>query len=381
MEHANFSPSSMARVIACPASYQAGFEAPPEPPSEAAIEGTMLHDVMARSLLRKEAPSYLPEYADLTLNQQYYVMQAWEYAQSIIMDRPYEVEVRGSMTAWGVPEVWGTADIKIIAGDTLIIPDFKFGVVYVDAVRNVQMMIYAACHSGYPSDFKQFEVHVIQPKIDNFNHYDFDALELEEFVFQKLVPAIQLATKASPPYRPSESACRFCRAHATCEARMEVEVKKAQKIFAEFGQPPVMENVDAGSAGTAQKARGSTNLERLVAFFDMTESIVNFRSELGKYLLTMGLNGTTIPGKKIVNGRMSRKWRDTAALLEFIEDVGLSAGDLYESKIISPAKAEKVFRQYKKDLAQFVKATPGKPQLVDESDKRPAINENFFEKV
>ena len=99
-------------------------------------------------------------------------------------------------------------------------------------------------------------------------------------------------------------------------------------------------------------------------------------NSLKDYALTACLDGKTIPGFKAVAGRSSRAWTDTDAAFASLKERGVDEALLWERKPVTVAGLEKLvgkklFAELSQDL---VTVSPGKPALVPETDKRPAIN-------
>ena len=82
-----------------------------------------------------------------------------------------------------------------------------------------------------------------------------------------------------------------------------------------------------------------------------------------------------IPGFKAVEGRGSREWTDQDAALIALQGSGVPEAMLYERKPLTLAAIEKVVgkKEFAQVVGQYVQKNPGKPTLVPETDKRPAI--------
>ena len=100
--------------------------------------------------------------------------------------------------------------------------------------------------------------------------------------------------------------------------------------------------------------------------------------------------GQSIPGLKAVYGRGSRAWAlPEEEMAGKLVKMGIPKGVIYETKLISPAKAEKVTwakrdgtqkqlteRQLKAMEQEYIVKSPGKLTVVSESDSRPAVELN-----
>jgi hypothetical protein len=101
-------------------------------------------------------------------------------------------------------------------------------------------------------------------------------------------------------------------------------------------------------------------------------------------------NGATIPGLKLVLGKGARSWKlAETEMAERLVKMGIPKGEVYEEKLVSPAKAEKLKwkkrdgtemqltpRQLATMENEYVIKTTGKPTLALASDSRPAVTVN-----
>lgn len=97
--------------------------------------------------------------------------------------------------------------------------------------------------------------------------------------------------------------------------------------------------------------------------------------------------GQAIPGLKLVNGRGSRAWAlPEDQIAEKLVKMGVPKTVVYETKLVSPAKAEKLTwkkrdgtdmqlseRQLKTMESEYVSKLAGALTVVPESDGRPAV--------
>ena len=103
--------------------------------------------------------------------------------------------------------------------------------------------------------------------------------------------------------------------------------------------------------------------------------------------------GATIPGLKLVHGRGSRAWAlPEDQMAEKLIKMGIPKSAVYETKLVSPAKVEKLTweatkggekirkqlsdRQLETLDSEYVSKLAGKLTVVPESDSRPAVNLN-----
>lgn len=372
-EHALFAPSSMYRIIACPASVRDNMVAP-HPTNPYAEHGTKLHDVVSKLLTRGKAGMPV-EYDKLEEEDQQYVMSCIDYYTMILATcgtgTEIGIERRVDLRTWGIEDVFGTTDVSIhdVDAGVVHIIDWKFGSgVIVHANENEQAMCYAAGTIGYPYDgIKEITIHIYQPPVDHIDTWTITPQVLEEFLNDKVKPAIKEARSSNPSYGPSEKACRFCDAASyslddgtmhVCNARYERAQAVAKQVFAAYSSLPQISREDIGRT-----------LKEL-------KELETYAKQLRMFAEAEILHGRGIPGWKLVSGRSHRKWTDEATAVEFLEELPeMTAEKMWTSKLISPAQAEKINRKLKKDelFQALITKPPGKPQLASEDDKRPAL--------
>jgi hypothetical protein len=98
--------------------------------------------------------------------------------------------------------------------------------------------------------------------------------------------------------------------------------------------------------------------------------------------------GQTIPGLKLINGRGSRAWAlPEEEMAQKLVRLGIPKGEVFESKMISPAKAEKLrwkkkdgtemqlsARQLKTMEQEYVVKLVGALTVALDADHRPAVS-------
>lgn len=376
--HALLSASSAHRWLSCTPSalLEAEF---PDTSSEAAAEGTLAHEMCEikakQTLFRKTDTGYLAKsVATRGLNKlrkdplYSEEMEGYtdDYAAELDLmaldfnERPYiALETRLDLTEW-VPEGFGTADCIMIGGNRLLVVDFKYGKgVKVQAESNPQMQLYAL---GALRKFAMvYEVETVamaiyQPRLsvspDIWVEPVADLLSFGEMVKQRAA----LAIKGEGEYHPGEEQCRFCRARQTCRARADYNIQMA---FGDVGKlPPLISDAEVGE----YLAKG--------------EDVARWLKDLQEYALSTCLEGGEIPGYKAVEGRGSRDWTDQDEAFRALMAGGVPEEVMYERKALTLAALEKVVGKKEfADLAgDYIVKNPGKPTLVKESDKRPAIS-------
>lgn len=269
------------------------------------------------------------------------------------------IESRVRFDQW-IPEGSGTADCILITGNTLCVIDFKYGKSpngKVEAEKNPQLMLYAlgayeAYRMFYPIEL--IHLSVVQPRLSTeVQTWGCTVEELLTFANTAKEKAEE-ALGDNAAFNPGEVTCRYCRARARCRARADYNVRMAFRVEK---KPPLITNQEIGR------------------YLQQGEDVAKWLSDLKDYALNQCLDGKTVPGWKAVEGRGSRDWADMDKAFAVLQDNGVEEALLWERKPVSLAQIEKLVG--KKDFAlqvgDLVVKKPGKPTLVQESDKREAI--------
>lgn len=255
-----------------------------------------------------------------------------------------------------VPGGFGTGDCVIIAEPLLQIIDLKYGQgVLVKAERNPQLMLYAlgALNAfGSLYDIDEVAVTIYQPRRSNVSTWRVPVAELEAWAEQVVKPRAVLAASGDGDFASGEW-CRFCKLNPTCRTRAEANLALAKHEFA----PPAELDDDEIAAVLAQ-------LPQLKAW----------AADVEAYALSLAVNqGKRWSGFKLVEGRSIRKYTDEAAVAQKAEAAGVT--DIYERRLKTITALEKQLgkKRFTELLGDLVVKPAGKPALVPESDKRPAL--------
>jgi DNA polymerase len=213
--HAPLAPSSASRWMHCPGSVKAEKEAPPQPPSGFATEGTEAHKIFAACLEQGLAPAALTN--DLAVAAPLAI--AVEQARDVIDGRPVLLEHR-LPPLLDLPQVWGTADCITFDPECVDgILDLKFGIGVTVEPDTIQLGIYALLAARlYGMAATGITATILQPRIGHRDgpvrsyHYSPDALDQLELE----VRAAVAATEDLDAPRHAGEWCRFCSASKTC---------------------------------------------------------------------------------------------------------------------------------------------------------------------
>ena len=375
-QHAKYSPSKLARIIACPGSVKLS-ESMPEESSSYADEGTMLHNVMADTLnelkqrgtifFLKDIFNRVAEKYELTREQTIVCDDALDYFTDVYNTLPSPelfIEEAVTLEPFGIKDCYGTADVIIVAGYVVHVIDWKFGQGhYVEVRDNSQFMAYGLGALGSLeniSKFSEVHLHVVQPRLDNYNSITYNPRQLLLWARTTLFEALHLAEECTT-FGPSEETCLWCPAKEMCKARYNMVKQITEKAYSMYS--------NQNSVSDDDKAWLLDN----VGFLD------KYVKDLRQEVLNRILLGGEFPGYRVVNGKSSRVWLNEAEAREWLiaksddPGAGFTFEDVFETKMVTPAKAEKLTKGMKKDPAfiSLVKKLEGGPTLVKADDKRP----------
>ena len=258
-----------------------------------------------------------------------------------------------------VPEGFGTADCLILAGDTLHVVDYKHGKgVVVDADHNPQMMLYAL---GAMSElsllyrFKFVHMPIVQPRVNNISEFTMTADELIEWGETIVKPKAEAAMSGKGEFEAGDW-CRFCRAKRQCKTRYEAN----DSLYSEL---------------SVQHDPRLITLAELGEYLRRGRDMAAWLEDMKEYALSESLAGAEVPGWKAVEGRGSRAFTDTDEAVDTLIKNGIDESVLYERRVLTLAQMEKAVgkKAFGELVGDLVVKNPGKPTLVEESDKRPRI--------
>ena len=258
-----------------------------------------------------------------------------------------------------VPEGFGTADCLVLAGDTLHVVDYKHGKgVVVDADHNPQMMLYAL---GAMSElsllyrFKFVHMTIVQPRVNNISEFTMPADELTEWGETVVKPKAEAAMSGKGEFEAGDW-CRFCRAKRQCKTRYEAN----DSLYPELSERHDPRLITLAELGEYLK-RG--------------KDMAAWLEDMKEYALSESLAGADVPGWKAVEGRGSRAFTDTDEAVDTLIKNGIDESVLYERRVLTLAQMEKTVgkKAFGEIVGNLVVKNPGKPTLVEESDKRPRI--------
>lgn len=370
-QHALLSASSAHRWLHCTGSPLLEKEFP-DTTSIYAQEGTLAHELCELKL--KKYTTVMPKGTYTRAHNKIMKSELWqsemegtsetylEYVKEIMLSCEIApavlIEKRVDFSRY-VPEGFGTADCLILAADTLHVIDYKHGKgVVVDADHNPQMMLYAL---GAMSElsllyrFKFVHMTIVQPRVNNISEFTMTADELVEWGESVVKPRAEAAISGNGTFEAGDW-CRFCRAKQQCKTRYESN----DSLYPEL---------------SAQHDPRLITLEELGEYLKRGRDMAAWLEDMKEYALSESLAGADVPGWKAVEGRGSRAFTDTDEAVDTLIKNGIDESILYERRVLTLAQMEKAVgkKAFGEIVGNLVVKNPGKPTLVEESDKRPKI--------
>lgn len=362
-KHSILPPSGSHRWLNCTPSARLELEFG-DTESEAAREGTAAHALCEHKLkraLKRRSRRPVSDYdsdemEECTDAYVDFVMEQYEAARQTCRDPVVLIEQHLDFSCY-VPDGFGTGDCVIISDDRLHIVDFKYGKgILVEAEDNPQMKLYAlGALEIYDAlyDIREVSMTIFQPRRENVSTWTIPVEELRDWAERELKPKAQMAYNGEGEYSPGEW-CTFCRAAVRCRARAEEKLRLAQE---EFRMPPLLTDAE---------------IEEIL---HLLPDLTRWANEVTAYATDAAANhGKEWNGFKVVEGRSSRKYRDEEAVAQAAMNAGYE--DIFRRQLITLTEMQKLMgkKNFEEILGGLIYKPPGKPTLVPDTDKRPAMN-------
>jgi hypothetical protein len=399
--HALASPSKSAMFLAC-ANSLAMNEGQPEGDTKAADLGTDKHELLTLCLqFGKQAM----DYADHLLGKGHRVTKELAADVQTVIDsvrervRGYElqgcavtVELEQDLPIehiTGEVGATGRGDVLLIVTwpdrhSSLDVIDAKFG--YQDVEPDCpQLMMYGSGgleKFGLTEDFTEVNLVIEQPLRGFKPDYVTTPAAINEWVewaSPRAAKAIMIhkmrgeRALKEEDFAPSEKACQWCKALAVCPAaRAKIEAV-AETDFDTVEPVPV----------------DLISVDRLGEIFPELELIEDWIKAVRARIELEVFAGNKVPGVKVVAGkRGNRQWASEEEAESLMKKFKMKQEQIYSFKLLGPKPILELLKTQPrrlKQIEQLVIQADGKPHVVHESDKRPAIEikpvEDGFETV
>ena len=397
--HANLSPSKRHRWGVCPGSIREEAKYPEDRSGPAAIDGTHTHTMLEFCLSGPWEPEELVGQTMQDDDGKFLIDDdraervriAVDYVKQRVAEQPgckviAEQRVNPKRLI-ARDDMSGTVDIQIHGTDVLEIVDYKDGMGAVQAEGNAQLELYAVgalADVGEPYPWKRVRMTIIQPKMalrgqPAITSHEVDISEILAIV-DRLVIEGAAVDAPDAPLVPGESQCKFCKAKGSCAALASNVMKEIGIMF-----QPVM-SLDVAQQ-SADKDPSTMDDGQILSIMEAAPLMRQLLEGVEKEALRRLQSGQAITGLKLVNGRGSRAWAlQDDEIAEKLIKMGIPKGSVYETKLVSPAKAEKLTwekrdgtkvqlteRQLKRMEQEYVVKMAGKLAVATESDSRPAV--------
>jgi hypothetical protein len=294
----------------------------------------------------------------------------------------------------GRDDLSGTVDCQIIGPDWIELIDYKDGMGVVEAEGNMQLEQYAygvlagyklPVNGNYP--ISTIRMTIIQPKLalKGMKPITSHEVSVSDMLANlgTLVGQAAATDRPDAPLVPGDSQCKFCKAKGSCAALASNVMKEVGIMF-----PSIVTSTDSDiSISTADRDPFTMDDAQIRQIMEAAPLMRQLLEGVEKEALRRLEAGQSIPGLKLVNGRGSRAWAlPEEQMAEKLVKMGIPKGAIYETKLVTPAKAEKLTwekrdgtkvqltdRQLKTMETEYVSKLAGKLTVVPESDGRPAV--------
>ena len=406
--HAILSPSKRYRWANCPGSIREEKKYPEGPSGPAAIDGTHTHTVLERALTTHVASPVDLVGQRLEDHEGDFIVDegraaranvCFDYIKTRVAEHNGLCEVRAESRVtpeWllGRDDIGGTIDVVIVGGDTLELIDYKDGMNDAWESAKLQLEQYAfgvlaayKIPSNTPYPFTKIRMTVVQPKLTLKGGQAIRSVEttVKELLegLGTIVSQAHRTDQPDAPLIPGDLQCKYCPVKA-CSARAQKAMESVEMTF------PNLQTTNDVVFQAADKDPHTMTDQQLAQLLEAAPLVRQLIENAESEVLDRLKRGIKVPGFKLVNGRGSRNWSlKDDEMAERLIKMGVPKGEVYETKLVSPAKVEKLKWKAKKGGAEIVKQLSerqlttlekdyitkmsGKVTVAPESDSRPAI--------
>lgn len=386
--HSKLPPSAAHRWTTCTASV--GFiernkSVLPPDGSVYADEGTKAH-ALAADVLSGKARLVGSTDPDMLLHTRSYI----DFVQAKV-GKGDRLLVERRTSLFYLPSQHGTVDAAIVSDKGVYIADLKYGAgVGVYAKDNKQLAIYAESLIRELESIEDIKgdtlltLAIYQPRDRNdpepVRLWALSRTELADFCapIEHIAAEILSNPDGGKFVADPEVQCRFCPAKGICTA------------YANHGLVAIPDAAANGLSLDPAAKEQKLNLPRPEALTrEQRVKVIQTKKTLESWLEAVEaqevselMAGAAPMGLKLVAGKSNRQWRDEEKAKTLLRNYLTAEVTNPPSSLISPAQAEKALKgietstRFQNAFEASIHKPEGKPTLVSESDKRPALQLN-----
>lgn len=390
-EHSEVGGSSAHRWLHCSGSVLLSRKIEEKPASEAALDGTRLHEI-AEAEGKRLISYYKGNGSDTTYEYGAHEEEAVNVVITALYEKILNKQLTGKVVGTeaeltvdarfgmkGTADFWGVYRDKFGKRAGFIV-DYKFGYSPVEAKKNAQLAFYAVGLLKWVratgKDLDYIDVYILQPKISAEPLTDrITAKQLESWDAKFIEAARKIYVEKKFVYKVGDW-CEFCPAKAICPKFLNVTEKNLSIDLVD------LENTTFEEPETLDME----TVEKLVLNLEVVQDYLN---QCKSYLIQQLKGGYTSKAVKIVEGESRRGWKKnkTDAIIKYLKKLGIKEPTEAELKNIGTIQKElsSLIRQNRKLKGELLKnhvkellskATEhGKPsyKLVPITDTRPPV--------
>lgn len=300
-----------------------------------------------------------------------------------------QCEIETKVPLFYSAERTGTIDAYVVdsVNRRIFIGDLKYGAgVSVQARKNTQAAIYAKSKiKELGLDGKWLvTIMIYQPRIEGeeaIRLWVITTDELDDFCADIDFTAAMILGGDEGVFRPSDKTCQFCNGVSICTARAT----------------QLLGGADTGLEVTVLEEKKAVKLpppdwltvEQLVRIITVAPEILTWLNKCQATGAAMLHEGKKLPGFKLVEGRSNRAWvGELSQVVGLFEAYGWRAEDICTpAEVRSPAQLEEFAKsaslweddEFKAAFKALVYKPEGKPVMVPEDHKKPAIDKNLLD--
>lgn len=373
MLHSEHGMSGQSRIIACPRSVlmQRGMPNDSNPQSEL---GTAVHELsefcMKLGIQPSECKGMVFNKIKVTAKMIEAATFYVEYVAKIMVQRPNAkkyIEFKVKLSSIDEDRLWGTSDLVVVDGDTLIIGDYKngFGVVetyddqYVASTNNsvkgnAQLVGYALGVLDTLELWGQINTVItliVQPNVEHkdgyarYHQYTIDEIKGWLEVYRQ---SHALSLRDDAPANAGKW-CRYCKARGFCRTRLEKTMELIQ----------------------LDQSVMTLDAQQIIAVLDEADVIKATMDAVHRRALELARSGVQVKGRKLVKSIVRSNCTDPDNLLAELTEAGHKLEDIASVK---PKGKTALCKIADKELVSKYFVTPEAGlTLVPMYDKRTAV--------